>query len=234
MNFEILVAFILSLVIAIIHYSSERIKHQERPGQYRFISFAAGISIGYLFLDLLPQTYEASGHIKNWIYIYLLIGFAAVHLVEKYFYQHAPNIRLRNRLRSVHSASFFLYYFLVGCVLVDIIQESTVDGILFFFPVALHASLSTVSLSRIHGELEISLLGRAMSSLSAPLGVLFAFLLPVPQTIHSIFISGITGILLYVFVKELLPSREQGQPAYFVLGLVLFSILLGLVRLLFH
>ena len=75
----------LGILLGIIHYYSEKLKLPEGTKRYRVISFAAGISIAYLFLDLLPHTNEASAHLKNFVFVFLLLGFVIFHLAEKIY-----------------------------------------------------------------------------------------------------------------------------------------------------
>jgi hypothetical protein len=229
-----LLSLALGLALGVIHFLGEGFRIPEGSKHYRIISFAAGISIGYLFLDLLPHTYEAAEHLKSSVFLFLLLGFATVHLVEKYFYQHGHNTDLYHNFKRIHSITFFTYYFLVGCVLVGLIQESTLEGLLFVLPVMFHAGLSSASLSEIHGHFLPNNREKLLLSLAAPLGVMLTFIFPLPLTIQHITISTISGILLYVFVKEFLPEREKGQPLFFILGLILFYLSLILIRRLFH
>jgi hypothetical protein len=220
----------LALLLGIVHFLGEGLKIPEGTKHYRLISFAAGISIGYLFLDLLPHAYDAAEHLQSSVFLFLLLGFATVHLVEKYFYQHGKKTDLYHNFKLIHSTTFFLYYFLVGCVLVEITHTSILEGLLFVLPVMFHAGLSSASLSEIHGHFLPNTRERILLSLAAPLGVLLTFFFPLPQTMHNITISTIAGILLYVFIKEFLPEREKGQPLFFILGLILFYLALSLLR----
>lgn len=234
MNQPQLVSLGLALALGIVHYLGEGLKIPEGIKHYPLISFAAGVSVSYLFLDLLPYTYKAAAHMESSVFLFLLLGFATVHLVEKYFYQHGKKTKLHHNFKIVHSVTFFLYYFLVGCVLVELTQDSILEGTLFVFPVMLHAGLSSASLSEIHGRFSQNTRERILLALAAPAGVLVTFVFPLPLSMHNITISAIAGILLYVFVKEFLPEREKGQPIFFILGLILFYLVLTLIRFLIH
>ena len=212
----------LGLLLGLIHFFSENIKIEVASKQYRIISFAAGISIAYLFLDLLPHTYEAATHLKQWIFVFMLLGFAIFHLIEKIIYQHTNQEKVARELKEAHSISFFVYYFLVGIVLKDKTQISILEGFLFMVPIALHAALSSASLARIHGEIRESLWIKIILSLSTILGVVFAILLHIPAILNNILVSFIAGVLLYIIVKEFLPEKKKGQPVFFIIGLITF------------
>ena len=223
----------LGLTVAVIHLLGESIKVPTGSRHSRLISFAAGVSIGYLFLDLLPQTYYAAEQLKESVFLFLLLGFSIVHLVEKYFYQHTGKAAVQKKLKAIHAVTFFLYYFLIGVVLPDLIQSEIYEGILFIIPVALHAGLIGASLAEVHGQFSPNLYEKVAISLGAPLGVLFASLIPLSPIVYHVVISGISGIMLYVFVREFLPEREHGQPLFFVLGLVSFYALMQVIHRIF-
>jgi zinc transporter ZupT len=225
MDLRILIGLGLGLTTGIVHFFSENIRPPEGFVRDRVVSFAAGISIAYLFLRLLPETYRAAFYLKEWVFVFLLAGFAVFHLVEKYTYQHADRARLMKELKEIHSASFFIYYFVVGIVLEDLLKVSLLEGTLFAVPVGLHAALSTASLSEIHGDMRQSILVRVILSVSTLSGIVFALLVPIPGLVNNVLVSLIAGVILYIVVREFLPEREKGQPLLFAIGLVAFSAL---------
>ncbi|UCE42895.1 MAG: hypothetical protein JSV17_08075 [Candidatus Aminicenantes bacterium] len=222
MNTINIFALSLGIILGIIHFYSEKLKLPDGANRYRVISFAAGISIAYLFLNLLPHTYAAADHLKNFVFVFLLLGFVLFHLAEKFIYKHADQKKLARELKEVHSISFFFYYFMIGIVLYDKVLTSQLEGILFFIPIGLHASLSTASLSQIHGDIREGFGTKILLSLSTILGVIFALLVSVPNILDNILVSMIAGILLYIIVKEFLPEKEKGQPMFFLSGILVF------------
>lgn len=231
MTLPSLAALVMSGLLGAIHLLSEKIKPEEGPRHYRIISLAAGISIAYLFLNLLPHTYEAAIHLKSFIFIFLLTGFTLFHLAEKYVYQHADRSKINQDLTSIHSVAFFVYYFIIGMVLEDILNKSFLEGFLFSIPITLHAGLSSASLARIHQPFRESLWIKFILSYSAFLGAVLANLISIPTILNNIFISTIAGALLYIFVKEFLPEKEKGQPFYFIIGVTLFVIVMAVLRI---
>ncbi len=228
-----IIALGLGMGVGALHLLSVKIKPKEGPRYYKIFSFAAGISISYLFLDLLPHTYEAAASLKNWVFVFLLLGFSIHHLSEKYIYQHAEQDKISQELHVVHSVGFFLYYFVVGIVIKEKIQDSILEGALFMIPIGLHAALSTASLAQIHGDIREKLGAKIALSFPTLLGVIFAMLISIPATVDNIMVSLIAGILLYIFVKEFIPEKKKGEPLLFLLGLGLFFaffLILNLIR----
>ncbi|MGD2246684.1 MAG: hypothetical protein PVI11_09070 [Candidatus Aminicenantes bacterium] len=216
------IALASGLMLGALHYFSENLELVSESRRHRIISFGAGISIAYLFLHLLPHTYDAAARLKEAVFIFLLLGFALFHLSEKYVYQHLQEEKRARELKEIHSVVFFIYHFFVGIVVKDIFEEGTIEGFLFVLPIALHTSLSTVSLSRIHGHIRENLFIKILLSLSTLLGIAFSLIVPVPDIVNNILVSFLTGVLLYIFVKEFLPEKEKGKPLLFILGIILF------------
>ena len=225
MNETMVLSLILSLFLGVIHFFSGKFKPEKGEKHFRIFSFSAGISTAYLFLYLLPHTYEAATHLKSSVFIFLLLGFALYHLSEKYLYQHSLQDRLAStKLQKLHTIVFFIYHFMVGLVLYEKAHSSTLEALLFLVPVGIHAALSTASLSEIHGEFKEVLRLKLLLSSSFLLGVILALFIHIPPTVNNILVSFIAGILLYIFVKEFLPEKKEGQPIFFVIGIVLFFI----------
>jgi hypothetical protein len=105
------------------------------------------------------------------------------------------------------------------------LSSGILTGSLFLVPVAFHAALSTASLSNIHGKIKERTWVRILLASSTLLGVVFAIMVIIPPVFDSIMVSLISGVLLYIIVREFLPQREKGEPVFFVIGVVLFSTL---------
>lgn len=73
-DIAIRLAVAYGILIGVIHFFGSSIRPRESRARYRVISFAAGVSITYLFLELLPKTYEAATHLRQWVFVFLLAG----------------------------------------------------------------------------------------------------------------------------------------------------------------
>jgi zinc transporter ZupT len=226
------VALGLSLGLGIIHFFTEQIDIKEGRTRWRIISLAAGISIGYLFLHLLPETYQEAEFLKHWVFVFLLAGFALVHLAEKFAHKHAQRRELVTELKIIHLVIFFIYYFMVGMMIEDKARIGIFEGVLFVIPIALHSAFSTSSLTEMHGKVRESLAVKILMSAAPILGSVLAIGVPIPPVVDSILTSFIAGVLIFVFVKEFLPQGRKGEPAFFVIGLAVYTVFSLLLLLL--
>lgn len=156
--------------------------------------------------------------------MFLLVGFALVHLAEKFAYKHARSVKLVRELKVIHLVIFFGYYFLVGLTIEDKAHIGILEAVLFVVPVTIHTALSTSSLAQMHGRVRESLVLKITMSIAPVLGTAVAMLVPIPPVLDSVFTSLVAGVLLYVFVKEFLPEERKGEPWFFILGLVVYSV----------
>lgn len=223
-----MLSIILSLVLGIVHYFSEKIYSLISAQRIKIISFAAGISITYLFLVLFPELYYAVEHLQKLLFIYLLLGFASFHLIEKFIYKYARKRDLKRELKEAHSIAFFIYYFLIGIILVNFVKINILAGVLFFIPIFFHTAFTPVSLSGIHQKVRENRLAKLILSGSAFFGVILAKNILIPQKIYHALLGFVVGILLYVIVRELIPRKKKGEPLFFVLGIILYLILIVL------
>lgn len=154
----------------------------------------------------------------------MLVGFSLIHLFEKHIYK-IPVRRLEKELEEAHSAAFFIYYLVIGIVLVNIISVSLIEGILFFIPITFHAGISSISMKKIHKKVKETFWAKLLLSASTIIGVILMFYAELPSAIYHSLLGFIIGALLYISIRDMIPEKRKGEPTYFVFGVVLFSIL---------
>lgn len=215
------VAIILALIMSIAHFFSEQFAAQ--CGSYRdpIISLSAGVSITYIFLDLFPRFITAV-RFDQALFFTVLIGFGALHVIEKYLYKHLKPTRLRRNLRLEESTVSFVYHFFVGIVLTSIVAVSVSEGILFFLPVLLYTGLSTlpVTLPKIPRI-------KLILSASTFLGAVFAFGVAVSSVVSTALMGFIIGFLLFSATRHSLPREKKGRPLFFIIGMIGYSLLIA-------
>lgn len=223
---SIILPIVFSLILAAVHFFNEKIQIHQDYVRIRVISFVAGISVTYVFLNLLPEVYKGFELVDRLIFISLLGGFTAAHLTEKYVYQHSAPQTLREDLGGLHSLAFFLYHFFIGVILVDLSKSSSLDSVLFFLPVLFYSAVGLLSLEKIHPKIWERPAVKFILSLSTLAGVLFADAFLGIQPIFSLLFSFIVGVFLYVALIDFVPKETRGRPAYFALGVLIYTLIL--------
>ncbi|NVM34901.1 MAG: hypothetical protein HWN81_04850 [Candidatus Lokiarchaeota archaeon] len=138
----------------------------------------------------------------------------------------------------------YVYHFLVGIILIGLLRIELVGGILFF----IYAFFRTVVTKRseahlIFTDLEIYeerkyeekpiikyiTYGSALTGII--IGLIINLFLPVNLELLFVFYSFISGVILYVIVREVIPEKEKGDPLKFLIGLVGFAIVIIIINI---
>jgi len=138
----------------------------------------------------------------------------------------------------------YIYHFLVGIILIELLSIELIAGILFF----IYALFRTVVTKRseahlIFTDLEIYeeikynekpvikyILG-ASALTGIIIGLILNSFLPVNLELLFIFYSFISGVILYVIVREVIPEKEKGDPLNFLFGLVGFAVVIIIINI---
>lgn len=231
MNIVIL-ALIFGIILAITHFFSEKISIRHKIWHIRSISFVAGISVTYAFLSLLPEAYESFETQGKFIFIFIVLGFTLVHVAEKYVYKHhIQGHHIQHDLKEIHSIAFFLYYLLLGAILVNLSTIGFIQATLFFIPVLFYAGVGLVSMDKIHHKISKKGVAKFALSLSAIFGVLFAETLLNTGIFFDSLFALVIGAFIYIVLIDFIPREKRGEPVYFVLGVLVYTILISLLIL---
>lgn len=223
-----LAAILLSLFLGAVHFWNEKIFFKKEAIKAKTMSFIAGASVAYVFLYLLPDLYKGVAHVNQWVFIFILLGFSLVHILEKYLYQHTKKEERLLRLKEAHFFIFFLYYFVIGVILTEFLKISLWKGLLFFVPIVFYAAVSRISFEEVHIRLREQKLFRILLSLAALLGVLLASIILKQLFLYHILLAFITGTFFYIVIMDFIPREARGRPEYFLLGVSLYTLLISL------
>lgn len=216
---------ILAIILGLAQYWSEDFCLKCHTGFRRFISFAAGISISYVFLDLFPKFTEGAAEISELLFLSVLAGFVVFHLIEKYIYLYAPEDKLAGELAIEDSMVSFIYHFFIGILLVQLSGLGITEGLLFFIPIFFFTVISTLPVEASSRESV-----KIIVSSSTLVGVIFAhYLFNITQTMFFTLLGFIGGALLFTVIRHSMPFGREGKPFYFFIGVVLYSLLILMI-----
>lgn len=218
------IAIIFGIVLSIAHYLSEDFHLHKH--KYKVISFGAGIMLAYLILELLPRLYISLTFLNNSLFLFVLVGFSSLHLLEKYIYQHTSRKKRLTKLKEAHSAIFFFYYIIIGIILSDITNKNLIEGTLFFVPLVFHTTLGSLSLNELHHTIKKNLPLKIFLSASPLIGILMATYINIPVPVNHALLGLISGALLFIITREVIPKESKGNPLDFLLGLAVYTIMI--------
>ncbi len=139
----------------------------------------------------------------------------------------------------------FSYHLLVGIIVVGLLAFDIISGILFFLFAWFRAIITNRSESHIvFTDLEIyeiydideNITRKYILAFSNFIGVLIGLILDLVAFEYTemfyILFSFISGVILYTVVREVLPEKEKGQPIYFLVGFVGFTLVIFIINIL--
>lgn len=225
-----IIAFALAVILAFVHLFSEKYVSHVEKFHVHTLSFSAGLFLGLIFLDLLPEVFKGTYYLGESVYLFMVFGFTLFHIGEKYVYQHVKNkSELLKDLSLIHIFGFFVNHFLIG-ILVFIVfsYERFVSGFFVFIPLLLHSFSSSISLEHIGKHFNKKILTNFFLPISPVLGVAFAALFHTNLAFYYTIFPFVVGAMLYIVIRDTIPRGEAGKPAFFLIG-VLLSVLANIV-----
>ncbi|MFX1385615.1 MAG: hypothetical protein ACFE9M_00225 [Promethearchaeota archaeon] len=152
--------------------------------------------------------------------------------------------KINKELTNFRLITDYIYHFLIGIILVGLLRVELIGGILFF----VYAFFRTVVTKRseahlIFTDLEIyeeqqseeKSFIKYLSCGSALTGIIIGLIinsfLPVNLELLFLFYSFISGVILYVIVREVIPEKEKGNPLKFLIGLIGFAVVIIIINI---
>lgn len=215
-----MIEIFLGLLMAVAHYFGLLFSAKNREFYVYLLSFSAGVSITYLFVDLLPNF--ALDAPDRTIFFSILVGFIAIHLVEKHIYQKESEDK-HKMLSAVEAAVSFIYHFAIGIILTSFLMSDFIEGILFFIPVLLYTTFDTLPV-----EGHPSFLVRLIVSFSTLLGIIYRSILHTSMgfATERIILGLVIGIIAFSVIRHSIPWAKEGKPLYFIFGVIFYTIVL--------
>lgn len=225
-------------LLALVHAGAVYVPGLARQPRSRWLSAAAGVSLGYLFMMLLPELAEEQELRDTWLGGFLsrrdipiqgfsLIGLCAFFGLEKLATRHrarADPAPMRAGIFWVHIGSFTIYNALVGYLLVR--GKLVVDAgyWLYVVAMALHFLVNDVALQDLH-RLRYRQVGRWILAAAAVAGVLFGWKAAIPEGTAVAAVATLSGGIALNVLKEELPEAREAKFLPFVTAAGAYSLL---------
>ena len=150
---------------------------------------------------------------------------------------------LNKDLEKVHIVINYFYHIIVGLIIFNLLKEDLFSGILFSFFAILKATISNTSNRHIkifdiniHTKIEehnfIKILSITSVLTGVVVGLVFEIIYPLSSFVIFQCFAFISGIILYIIVREVIPQEEKGRPYYFISGATIFIIILIFIEIL--
>lgn len=223
MTFHIL-SLALAGILSLADYITEHIFPQRIRANQKLISFSAGTAVSYIILNLFPEIslYSLIGGKK--VFLYALLGFVALNLIEQYVSKEIKKPENPSAYhKGVHVAYFFAYNFLIGLILINFTSKGLAQTLLFFVPFLLYI-IAEILPQEFRFKNKASAIAYSMAPLfGAFIGINF---LGFTTSIFGELIAFLTGTSLYIVIRESLPSDKAEKPVYFLTGVLSYTLVI--------
>ncbi len=219
--------FIALLVLSAIHLFANRAKVLGWVWHGQFLSFASGISLSYVFVDLLPALEKGSPVLKQ--AFGNLLPFLELHtyliaLLGILFYYGVESAQSKLNNSWVPITGYLLFNFLVGAGLSDSSNPEIQPLTLFTIAIGMHYFVRDHMANVTKHPV---VLGALILIFFA--GYLVGYLTEIPPAASAVGISFVAGGMILNIFRYELPKKEKGGYVWFVLGALLYTtLLLGL------
>ena len=233
-----------ALLLALIHLFAEKFNFNDIP-RSKWLSFAGGVSVAYIFVHLLPELAEWQeviaekerfSFLKHHSYIVALLGLTLFYGLERAAKlsneseRETDNEELPHNISIfwLHISSFALYNTLIGYLLVHREDESLSSLLWFAIAMAFHFLVNDYGLLD-HYRNAYRRKGRWLVTIAIIGGWLLGALSTLPNVWVSILFSFVAGSTILNILKEELPEERKSNFWAFAIGIILYSAMLLLV-----
>lgn len=232
------IAFAATVVLMLSHSLSPWLAKQLPAKGKAFISFAGGVSVSYVFLDMLPNLVEYNKPIgqfllqNQWltpftelsIYIVALIGFLIYYgfdlVAERYETAKHDNVIMYR----LHLIMFCFYNVLITYTMSLRVLTGIVYTVLFTFAMALHFMLTDRKFSRMY-PVRFDQRGRFFLLVALFAGwFISAVFDPVRVLLVAFMTAFLAGSILLNVFREELPKSDLASFRWFVSGAILIAV----------
>lgn len=236
----------LAVGLALIHAFIAKLNIINVIPEHRWMSFAGGVSIGYVFLEIFPELSHAQeelehsafpfvAYLENHVYILALLGLLVFYGLDILALTSRRQNRSEDDVDStspaifwIHISAFAILNVIFGYLLQDIADHSLLQCVLYFIAVALHFFIIDHSL-REHHKKPYDKQGRWFLTAAIMVGAIAGQATRLNEAAISIVWSFLAGSIILNILKRELPDERKSCFGSFVGGMALYTGLLLLI-----
>ncbi len=233
----------LAIALALVHGFATRLPIFSIIPRFRWTSFAGGVSLSYVFLEIFPElshTQEELQHseillvqyLKNHVYILALLGLLVFYGLDLLAFRF-KSLQQSNQERKANHSLFFWTHISVFAILnvimsyllQDLGEHSIVACLLFFITFALHLFIIDDNL-REHQQFLYDKFGRWLLVAAIIFGTVIGRIAHLNEAVITMVWSFLAGTIILNVLKRELPDETKTCFGSFLGGSLFFAILL--------
>lgn len=230
---------LIATLFAAVHVFGGRLRFLDKLPRSRWLSFAGGISVAYVFVQLLPELAEHQEivqegvhgtlfqRVEAHVWLIALTGLSLFYCLEQFIRSHDVQRDLERSPRFfwLHVCFFFIYNLLIGYLLIQSEERGALSTVFYAIALTLHLLVVDQGLRAQHGSLYHDR-GRWLLAAAPVAGALLALATEVTELAIAALIAFVGGSVILNVMKEELPEDRQSRFGAFLLGAGGYSALL--------
>ena len=201
---------------------------------HKILGFTAGVLMGVVAFDLLPEIFKSIGHNSpTAAMVALIVGFLVFHIVEKSILihqsqEHDYEVHKHPQVGFASALALSGHSFLDGLGIGLGFQAGTGVGIAVAIAVIAHDfsdGLNTVTLMLINkNDRRKAFTMLLVDALAPVVGAIVGTLVHVSDGALTLYLGFFAGFLLYIGASEILPEAHSKHSSYTTIGLTLLGV----------
>lgn len=210
---------------------------KNRDKLHLIMSFTAGILIGVVFFELMPEIFELANSLNvdpMPAFISLVFAFLLIHILQKAALIHTSHedeyaTHRHPAVGIINATGLSIHSFLDGVGIGLAFQVSPEVGFVIAFAVIAHDfsdGLNTVTLMLSHkNSTARAKLLLFIDAIMPVLGALSTLFFTIPDKFLMVYLGFFAGFLLYISAADLLPEAHSEHSSYRMIGLTILGVL---------
>lgn len=245
----VLISFLGILLLALTHLFVKKLRFSQIP-RSKWLSFAGGISVTYIFIVALPELREAQEHLEgkdgldlsislfegHSIFLVALLGLVCFYGLENWAAKSTTSHREPKEgpekkvegIFWIHLSAFAVYNFVIGYLILNREQQSIKSLLLYSVAMAFHFMVTDSSLDD-HFKAAYRRKGRWILVTFLFLGWVASLLVEIPEAVLGLVFAFIAGGIIMNVMKEELPRERESNFFAFLSGTVVYALFLALI-----
>lgn len=205
----------------------------------RWLSFAGGVGVAYVFVRILPElaaaqlAFDRAPHstpawLEQHVYLLALAGLVLFYALARAVREHRARVPAREARPNdavfwLHMTSFAVYTGLIGYLLHE--RTALVEAAWYVLAIGLHFLVTDYGLREDHEQL-YARYGRWLLAAAVLAGWAIGVAASVPERALAALLGFLSGAIVLNAIKEELPRERRSRAWPFVTGALLYAALL--------
>jgi zinc transporter ZupT len=230
-----------ALALAAVHLVAGYLRFLDVIPRSRWLSFAGGVSVAYVFVALLPEISTAHANLSEQLgdvvlarsiaYFIALGGivvFYGLEILARRSRREQSVLRERRATFWIHISSFAIYNLIIGEGLEEKFRSGPSALALFVFAMALHFLVNDYGL-RVHYKRDYRRIGRWLIAGALLAGWALGETVSLPRSGRDVLFAFLAGGVILNTLKEELPEERRSRFWAFGLGALTYGLFLTLL-----